>query len=244
MAKLNVCRSYIFIIFILFINNLTAQNAKYTWNDELCSCQGTFDSTKISREQLDNTFTYLWWSTGILTEATAWDKYDLVGLNAGELQRECNAKLNELKNKKFINTPFWHKLLLARISEIESICQLKRITILAYKNPQVLKEYPQAYSLCREYTDALIEGNHKLMTTWKKLHESSVGNNMSVEKTQKEFDKMFNSADSLFYARLEVMMFGWWNCANSLIPYVFHTEKISSEFKKIFKKYDCDCNEP
>ena len=244
MAWLNVNKYYSLTIFLLLTINIFAQNAKYTWDDELCTCQGIFDSTKISREQIDNTFKYLWWSVGILTEATAWDKYDLVGLNSKALQLECDTRLNELKNKNFINTPFWHKLLLARIAEVESICQLKRVTLLAYKNPQILKEHSKAYSLCSEYADALIEGKHKLMTTWKKLHAASVANNMYVEKSEKEFNNKFHSADSLFNARLEVMMFGWWNCANGLIPYVFHTEKISGEFKKIFKKYDCDCNEP
>ena len=113
---------------------------------------------------------------------------------------------------------------------------------MAYENPNKLKNHEPGYNLCKYYADALITGNHQVMIAWKKLFESR--KNSTSKKNHIDFYNKYNSSDSLKYGKLELMMFGWWNCANSLIPYVKDEGYMSEEFAKTFKNVDCECDEP
>ena len=148
-----------------------------------------------------------------------------------------------MRNNKFVNTPFWEQVKLGRITEIESRYELKRITILAYKNPTILKQYPSGYDSCKYYADALIAGGHELMNAWKQYNDLWQEENGFSLKRQLEFNFKSNSPDSIDYAKLEIMMFGWWNCANQFVQYL-EDGGYQDEFEKFFIKFNCDCDEP
>ena len=148
-----------------------------------------------------------------------------------------------MRNKRFINTAFWKQVKLGRITEIESICELKRITILAYTNPTILKQYPSGYDSCKYYADALIAGGHELMKAWGKYNDLWHKENGVSLKRQLEFSLKSNSPDSINYAKLEIMMFGWWNCANQFIKYLDDVG-YQDDFEKYFIKFNRDCDEP
>jgi hypothetical protein len=57
-----------------------------------------------------------------------------------------------------------------------------------------------------------------------------------------EFQLKSNSTDSLKYAELEVLLFGWWNCANQFISYL-DDGIYQEEFEQNFIKFNCNCDE-
>jgi hypothetical protein len=70
-------------------------------------------------------------------------------------------------------------------------------------------------------------------------------NSGSPEIAKKEFEEQFNSPEKFQYAQVEVMGFGWWNCANALIDRADKSAENEREFKKLFKRTrTVECDEP
>ncbi len=59
-----------------------------------------------------------------------------------------------------------------------------------------------------------------------------------------EFNNHLNSPDKRDYAIIDLITFGWGNCANDEIPNPLHDEKMSKEFENLFLKIDAECDEP
>ena len=59
----------------------------------------------------------------------------------------------------------------------------------------------------------------------------------------KRHNKLLTSDDKLLYAKLDLLGYGWNNCANN---YVFHTDtslEYENEFEKLFIKVTSECDE-
>ncbi|MDD2983688.1 MAG: hypothetical protein PHQ74_09895 [Crocinitomicaceae bacterium] len=237
-------RKLITVILILINTNSFAQYANFEYNTELCECIAKFDSTKYSRQELQNTIDYLWNSNYISTNSTPRKLEDIEKLNVTDLRKECDEKINTLKSLKIVNEPFWTKLLAEQIAFYESTCRLKEFTILAYANPKILLTYELVDSTCIYYRDALIAGGDQLIKAWYALHEKQKSNNGSPENLQRRFDNKYYSDHRLEYARMEVMSFGWWNSANHLLPHINTYYDYNEEFEKLLIDIECDCDEP
>lgn len=226
------------LIFILFIIQVFAfaQANTFKWNDEMCLYEGSFNSAKYSSEQLENTYK-LWFSSDFIleTESTAWTIDEVKKLSIDELDNEFQSKYNILKNLDIVNVKYWKTLKENQLKELEQVYNLKKVTILAYRNPSVLKDYALADSCLNKYLPALLDGGEKLLLTWKTLNEEKRRFNANPERLRGIFMTQYASPDKYKYARLEIMSFGWWNCANNSIAYVNHD--IEAEmFKKLFVK--------
>jgi len=236
-----------FITALYLINisfNLFSQEAVYEWETGLCTCKGTFDSTKYNLEEIQNTYNYLWWNDYLSTHATISKIEELKTLKLDSLDKECTGKLEKLNSLRFIDSKFWNKLKVDRIREIEETCELRRITILGYSNPDTLNSYFIKDKTCNYYRNALILGGQEMLDAWIKLHKIQMSKNGNPEKLHNEFLKQYYSPDRLEYARIELMSFGWWNCANHTIFHVEYLGECETEFQKIFQKTNCECDEP
>lgn len=232
-------------IILLFISaNSYAQYADFNYNTELCECMAKVDTTKYSRQELQNTIDHLWNSSYISANSSARKLVDIKKLSVTELRKECDEKINNLKSLKFVNEPFWSKLLAERILFYESTCRLKEYTILAYNNPKILLEYDLVDSTCIYYRDALIAGGDQLIKAWLTLHKEQKSSNGSPENLQRRFDEMFYSDSKLEYARMEVMTYGWWNSANHMLPHINNSYDYQEEFEKLLIDVECECEEP
>lgn len=49
-------RQLMLILFTIAYTGVYAQIAKINWQDEICEFEGTFDSTKVTRTQINNCF--------------------------------------------------------------------------------------------------------------------------------------------------------------------------------------------
>ena len=229
--KITIAVMLVFIAIIAF-----AQKSVFKWQYGMYENTSVFDSTKYTREQIQNTLDYLLPNgTHITTNATAWNLDGINNLSINVLKKECEEKIAIFSAKKFIETPFWLKLKQDIITEINSLCELETITIQAYTNPEILKSYKTTDNSCIYYRDALIAGGQEMINAWIKLNEKLKSQNGFPDNVQKEFDKKFNSTQKMEYARLDLMQSGWWNSANSTIPYVKeNNELIEKEFEKLF----------
>jgi hypothetical protein len=235
----------ILIITLIFTSiDSHAQDAEFKYWKELCDCKAIFDSTKIPRAQLRNTFDYLWWAPNIDSDGTAWTLDKIDDLNIETLRQECSERINKLQTLEFVNDSFWTDLIEERIKYYKSTCLLREYTILAYSNPDTLLHYDLVDENCIYYRDVLIAGGQKLIDAWVKYKDDWVEKNGYVERNQKKFDKEFNSPRREDYARLELMLYGWWNSANHILPHVNSTYNYAEEFERLFITVDCECDEP
>ena len=146
------------ILLILISTNSFSQIGDFKYYTELCECNAKFDTTKYTRQELQNTIDSLWWAPNIEYSSTVWKLSEIENLSIQELRNECDEKINKIQNVQFVNDPFWKKLLAERIQFYESSCRLKEYTILAYSKPKILLEYELVDSTCIYYRDALIAG--------------------------------------------------------------------------------------
>jgi hypothetical protein len=244
--EINMTNIQLIIVILLTLLRIEtySQKAHFNYETDLCSCEGIFDSTKYSRTQLQNTLNYLWNSPNIHTSATATKLEKVKELSIEKLNIECNKRLQELNSLDFINTKFWTQVKTDRIREIESTCLLRQFTILAWENPDTLLSYNVVDSTCIFYRNALINGGQEMIKAWLYLNELMKSKNADPEKVQRNFDERFNSKNKIDYARLELLTFGWWNNANHLIFHLSETGEFELEFKNLFIKVKCECDEP
>jgi len=83
-----------------------------------------------------------------------------------------------------------------------------------------------------------------MIEAWFYLNELMKSKNADPERVQRNFDERFNSKNKFDYARLELLTFGWWNNTNHLIFHLSETGEFESEFKNLFIKVKCECDEP
>ncbi len=229
-----------FILLLLMSTFGFAQKRTFEFYEGLCDYQCTYDAKKYTQQELQNTLDHLLFSTYISASATAWKINDIPNLSFADIQNECNDKLKSLNELSVVNSKFWEGVRQSRIREITEICELKKITVQAYENPKILMTFEKADSLSSYYRLALINGGDDLIAAWFQLNEFQKSQNGFPERLQQRFDEQLNSPLKLEYARLQVMMFGWWNHANHLI-YHDTGENYFNEFKKLFLNIEEDC---
>lgn len=234
------------LILALLLFNIDAysQFSEFEYSEDFCSYKATFDSTKYTRAQLQNTLDHLCIGTYFQSKSTAWNPDQVKKLNVADVQAECSEIIHELETLEFVDDPFWAQLRQKRIEFYKSSAKLIEITILAYTNPEVLLDYDLVDSTCIYYRDALIAGNQDMLDAWIKLNEIKKSKNGNPELVQRKFDEKYNSQNRLEYARIDIMQFGWWNNANHLLPHINEEQSFFEELKKVFVEIDYDCLEP
>lgn len=226
---------------------LSAQTKKFRWTTELCEFEGTYDAKKYTEAQLRNTWELLAsiGSIPLSTETTVWNYDEIKKLSVEELDREYKQKSEKLKNLDIVKSEYWETMRQNKLKETEQSYKLSRLTIQAYTNPAILKQNTSAQTWVKKYADPLINGGADLLKVWREVNEESRKRNGDPERVRRIFEREYNSPDKLKYALVEVMSFGWWNCANHTIEYVVSNEKQHEKFNRLFKNVKTIyCDEP
>ena len=232
-----------FLLFIL-VQTSFAQREKFEFSEGLCAYTGLFPADQYTALELQNTFENLCFSIlSVTTPSTAWNFAEIEKLDVVALEAECSAVLTKYEQLDIVNSAFWEEARANRIREITETCALKKLTIIAYQYPDTLNSFDKSDSLTDYYRAALIAGGDDLLAAWQTLNEMQKARNGNPQRLQNIYDQRYNSPLKLEYARLEVMMFGWWNHANHLI---YHDEQNDywTAFEKLFIKLDSECEEP
>ncbi len=237
------------LIAVLFLCSapLFAQTAKFRWTTDLCEYEGVFDQKKYTRAQLQNTLKMmLSGSFDLGNDAVIWKFEEIANLNVAALDAEFDLKTTQLKNLDIVNSAYWKTFKQRNLTELEQVYELSKTTMLAYKNPAEIKQYTAAESCVNLYAEPLINGGDELLKTWRQVNETSRRNNGNPNRLQTIFEQQLNSPDKFKYARIEVMTFGWWNCANKFVERApYYDEQPQKEFNKLFKTVKTiGCDEP
>lgn len=237
-----------FLIAILIFCSSTAlaQTKKLRWETELCVFESTYDASKYSLAKLKNTLKLMTENFRLDFDPTPQTFEGVKDLSVVALDREYNLKSGELKNLKIVNSKYFEALRQKKLKELEQTYKLKRITAQAFENPAKIREYTRAGSCVQTYANPLIKGGGDLLEIWLKVNEDSRKRNASPDRLKRIFEQQMNSPDKFEYARIEVMTFGWWNCANNFIEYEnSSSDENEKEFKKLFRQTKTiGCDEP
>ncbi len=230
------------LLLLLCHVNLQAQYARFEYAMELCECTADFDSTKYSRQQLQNTFEYMYFgdASSIDTYPVDFDEEPAALLDA--LEKECRQKLAFIRQLDIVDDSFWQDVRKKMIKYINSTRELRRVTIKARTAPKELLGYKLVDKNCRYFRDALIAGGDQLLKAWAKLIEMKKKHNADPDGMQRSFDSRYNSPEREEWAYRDVLTYGWWNYANRLLPHV--TQKgYEKHFKKLLKDIRCECDD-
>ena len=242
-TKLSIifCKTTVILLSLLCHSNLSAQYADFKYMTDFCKCKAQFDSTKYSRQQLQNTY-HIYWNNAshIDTHPTDFDKEVPVLLDS--LEAEHRRKLEFLEQLDIVDDNFWQRERDKMIKYVNSTCELRRVTIRARLDPKELLDYKLVDSTCKYFRDALIAGGDQLLKAWAKLIEMKKKHNADPDGMQRSFDSRYNSPEREEWAYRDVLTYGWWNYANRLLPHV--TQKgYEKHFKKLLKDIRCECDD-
>ncbi len=238
----------IFFISILILCNTVAfaQTKKFRWGNELCLFESAYDTKKYTEAQLKDTvklFHLDFFPNTI--NAVLFNYADIEKLNVATLDKEYEARVKALKRLNIVKAKYWEMLQRKQLKELEQVYQLSRATILGYANPGRLRDITFAAACVQKYVNPLINGGDDLLAVWREVNEKIREGHSIPEHVKKEFEEELNSPEKFQYAQVEVMGFGWWNCANALIDREDKSDENQKEFKKLFKKTrTVECDEP
>jgi hypothetical protein len=225
---------------------IAAQTKKFRWADETCEYEGTFDARKYTAAELENTVKLMMGAEfDLAADATVWKYEDIGKLSVAALDREYEEKSAALKNLKIVDSPYWEARRRRYLNELDQVYRLSRVTIAAYENPAVLGDFKFAETCVATYAGPLAAGGADLLRVWRAVNEDSRRRNGDPERLRRIFDEQSASPDREKFARVEVMNFGWWNCANEFVRHVENDDRPGANFKKLFARVrTISCDEP
>ena len=234
----------LFFLLTFLVQTSFAQREKFEFTEGLCLYTGVYSADQYTALELQNTFENLCFSfSETKTPFAAWNLAEIDKLDVLAKDAECKALITKYEQLDIVNAAVWEEARANRIRAISESCALQKLTIIAYQYPDTLNSFGKSDSLTAYYRAALIAGGDDLLAAWQTLNEMQKARNGNPQRLQNIFDQRNNSPLKLEYARLEVMMFGWWNHANHLIFHDEHSDYWPA-FEKLFIKLDRECEEP
>lgn len=214
----------------------------------MCTFSGTYDSRKYTEKQLRDTLKLLNGANSYLSKGPwVWKWEDIESIDIPALDAEYRAKRAEIESLEVVPLPYWQNVKAAQLKELDQVYRHQRTKALAYTDPKVLRDYPAAPACKAKYVEPLIARDDSLLKVWLDVNMNSRSNNADPGRLKRIFDEQMASPDRIKFAVVEVMGFGWGNCANAEIE---RDEGASNgshgkEFRKLFTRVrTIDCEEP
>jgi len=225
------------------------QKQLFTFDTELCTNKGYFDAKKYSREEIQNTYR-LWFELGgvSLHDPAVFKLEDLQQVRRdknqllAKLDKDFAAKKALLENLKVVPVSYWQNVKNQTYQALLQEYELDKIKIMAYSDPSVLLGSP--FKSCTHFARVLNSGDNEIIEEWRKMREQMSRKNGDPQRIMDEFESRLNSSYKKDYAILDLIVFGWGNCANNEIQRPEHDEKMNKEFNALFIKIDSECDEP
>lgn len=233
-------------------NTKTNTLVLYTYQTFNCDNTGYFDPGKYKKEEIDGVNKLLYqFSSGLFDNHTVFKLSDLDDVRKNkniylqQLEKQYQEKKKELYDIQVINLPEWKKLHQETIQTFENEYQLKKEDLIAYSDPASLKN-SKYYSTCKEYIDAVSSPDkQKMYTVWKNFAEAKSKENSNPQLVMDKFKAQFNDPRKDDYALIQLIGFGFYNCANgSFRPDPNDEGTLYEKFDKVFTKLKADCDEP
>ncbi|WP_291720274.1 hypothetical protein [Bernardetia sp.] len=218
----------------------TDQKGIFSWQLGLCEYKGTYDTTKYTREEIQNLFAISTMVIVLQTSCTVSDYKKVNTLSIVDLDKERNDKGAYLSN---VATKFpmdYFSILRGKMNQLEIEYRFKKRAIEAYQNPKVLEHSPVD---CQKYADAIIAQDDRTIQVCREMIEERVKNGSYPKSLLDNFEKEAKTAQAIKYATTQLLTYGWWNCVTPVI-YKDESEKNYNKFKSIFEDITEECDEP
>lgn len=241
-------KKLIIISFLLLSVGAHAQTKTFRWSSELCEHVGTYDSKRYTEAQLRNTMKLMdYTTTNLRNWPSVWKWEDIDKLDVAAVDAEYKEKMANLMALEVVAVPYFQHAKKAQIKELEQVYVFARTKLLAYRTPEVLRDYPAAPACKAKFVEPLIRKDESLLKVWLDVNMDSRSRNASPDRLKEIFDQQMASPDQIKYAIIEVMGFGWGNCANAVIERDRGANDGSHDqaFRKLFSRVrDVNCSEP
>lgn len=232
------------LMYVLTGQVALAETKTFQWTDELCEYKGTYDASKYTAQQLQNTYD-LWFSSAyrLSPRATVLRPDDIDKLSSAPITAAYDKLKHGLKTLDVVPQPFWLDLRQRTLNELEAVYQLSMVTVEGYKKPRALRKYP-VKGPCMDFANAMIAGGDTMMSAWEQLSIKQGRVNGSPQMCMARYQRERNSDRAEDYARINLMAYGWWNCNNQFIPHVEDRGEAQRAFRKLFGQVRFTCDEP
>src|SRR5690606_3290846 len=159
------------------------QQAEFRWEDAMCEYVGTYDTKRYSRHQIEDTIklSQLSGTIPLSYSATVWEYEDIEALDPTVLDREYEEKRAMLEGLK-VAGPYWEEFRKEKLKELEEYYQLASVTMRAYRNPTVLREFKGAEECKTKFAEPIIAGGNSLTDAWLKVNIASREENSDPER--------------------------------------------------------------
>jgi len=234
----------IVLLFLAFTTK--GQIATFVWLDEMCEYESSFDSTLTTREQINNAYSFVGFNEFRISKTPSVHKIeDISRLNLDSLDFEYNDKKSRLLKLKLPDNEIWETFRQKQLYEIDELYRLCKVTYNAFltDNFQDLKKFNEDDTCLQFYSTALILGGDSLLSAWKYLTEIQASKNCCPEKIWMKYNEQVNSEIKFQHGKVQILTFGWWNCANRYIDYFVEYQKVYDEYVKLFtltKEIHCE----
>jgi len=225
------------ICFIWFLSH----GQKITYYDEItgCTISGMYNDKLYTSSEIINCY--------LLTQTDSLDiknipmifvPEDIYKYNLQTLEIEYATKLNILNNMSVPKSIFWLSVKEQKTKELKSVYNLCKTTYLGYFDPFELKKYDNLDDELIRISNSIIIGGDSLLDVWISYTMRRNMKNVDSVTVCKIFNKKFNSIDKYTYAKLDLIMFEFWNIANNKIerPSEKQQDSIEIEYEKLFIK--------
>jgi len=233
-------------------DSLKTGQDKQTFNfvTELCDNKGLYDSSKYSQEEIEGTYKLWFQYSGLLLSKPSVFKPETLQ----EVRRDKDkilAKLAQgfaekkkaLESLKVVNDPYWQNSKAQKIQELILEYEFDKTEILAFSDPSILLNSKFSKN-CENFVRALNSDEDVMIDEWRKLRIQMSKKNGSPERVMDEFENNLHAQNRNEYAIVDLITFGWGNCANNNIKRIEHDEKMMKAFNSLFIKIDSKCDEP
>ncbi|WBV61949.1 hypothetical protein PFY12_07480 [Chryseobacterium camelliae] len=229
----------------------TSQN-KQTFNfvTELCDNKGLYDANKYSREEIEGTYKLWFQYSGLLLSKPSVFKPETLqevrrdkDKILAKLDKDFAEKKKILEDLKIVNDPYWQNIRTQKIQELIQEYEFDKTEILAFSDPSVLLNSKFSKN-CENFVRALNSDEDVMIDEWRKLRIQMSKKNGSPERVMDEFENNLHAQNRNEYAIVDLITFGWGNCANNSIKRIEHDEKMMKAFNALFITIDSECDEP
>jgi hypothetical protein len=242
-------KNSILIILTVLTSNLTfSQVAEYTWYDETCTYKSTFDSTKYTRQNISDIYEIAYFGDLRFSKTPSVHKLsDIQRLDTIEMHDDYQLKLQRLQNLDLPKNSIWIKFKDSLVIELDQEYELSKIAYKAYMTSDftILKnlDYNDSDSCMSYYQKALTGSDSLISIAWEKLTTYQASRNGSPGTVWDKYRTMKSMEDWRKHAEVQIMTFGWWNCA------VKHIDRFDNwkHYKKFIELFltteEIDCEE-
>ena len=207
------------------VTNKAAKTQKYQWTDELCENEGYYDSSTVSKKNIDDGFKIFERLTQVnLSNYAPNTPKELRALNnqsIDKLEKEYRQinnqveRLSTMPKQPTLDMAFFKGKLQ---QDITNEYQLQRLELMAYLD--IEKALTAAPKVCQGYLLPLSQGSDKLQAAWKdqtleNIQQQEKLANTGYRKLAMDRYRSEQAKDADGYAKLNLVGYAWHNCLNN-----------------------------